>query len=286
MFGTIRMDGQLGHPSYTTGTNHSFQWNFRSNILTPTGPQKANSHTEDVGSKSCDTALDPIQSLWVWLGYPITKKKVPLLFSASHWIPIGLVVMILPSQLISRHIFNQHLAGQLRAMILRTFFSLMRSEVPFMIEIHRVGSPKWLVAKNHVQAISGMSDLALFVCQGTGCILPSRWTSPFRTCSRLWALAFLRHGRSAALAAQSQTVSITVRILETGSKPHIFWAVLKTHTDIVMVLSLDHQNGLLLFVGTWLAWFLWFHAQNAQNVRLIEFRINQCVSLWLTHEYP
>lgn len=44
MFGTIRMDGQLGHPSYTTGTNHSFQWNFRSNILTPTGPQKANSH--------------------------------------------------------------------------------------------------------------------------------------------------------------------------------------------------------------------------------------------------
>lgn len=24
-----------------------------SNILTPTGPQKANSHTEDVGSKSC-----------------------------------------------------------------------------------------------------------------------------------------------------------------------------------------------------------------------------------------
>ena len=60
--------------------------------------------------------------------------------------------------------------------------------------------------------------------------------------------------------------------------PH-FWAVLKTHTDIVMVLGLDHQNGLLLFVGTWLAWFLWFHAQNAQNVRLIEFRINQCVSL-------
>lgn len=64
MFGTIRMDGQLGHPSYTTGTNHSFQWNFRSNILTPTGPQKANSHTEDVGSKSCYRVGYPI-ILWV-----------------------------------------------------------------------------------------------------------------------------------------------------------------------------------------------------------------------------
>jgi len=63
-----------------------------------------------------------------------------------------------------------------------------------------------------------------------------------------------------------------------GQNP-TFLGGLKTHTDIVMVHGLDHQNGLLLFVGRWLAWFLWFHAQNAQNVRLIEFRINQCVSL-------
>ena len=81
--------------------------------------------------------------------------------------------MILPSQLISRHIFNQHLAGQLRALILRTFFSLMRSEVPFMID-ESCGFPKMIGGNHHVQAISGMSDLALFVCQGTGCILPSR----------------------------------------------------------------------------------------------------------------
>jgi len=43
--------------------------------------------------------------------------------------------MILPSQLISKHIFNQHLAGQLRALkFFGRFISLMRSEVPFMID--------------------------------------------------------------------------------------------------------------------------------------------------------
>ena len=49
MFGTIRMDGQRAIQVTRLGPTIPSSGTFAgSNILTPTGPQKANSHTEDV----------------------------------------------------------------------------------------------------------------------------------------------------------------------------------------------------------------------------------------------